>query len=97
MQTKEEILKKYGCINSVIEVHCYPEELYVPMNNYAEQQAILFAVWLRENRWFHYENGKWYYTFEQGTAIHKKTYDKNYIKTSEELYKIFLIEQNENR
>jgi len=49
-----------------------------------------FAIWLNENRWFTYEDGKWKYTFEQGTCISNKSYKKNYCKTHEELYELFL-------
>jgi hypothetical protein len=52
-------------------------------------KAIQFAEWLFENRWFNFENGKWSYTFQQGTSISKKTYEKNYVKTTQELYSIF--------
>lgn len=51
-----------------------------------------FALWLQNNRWFNYENGKWRYTFEQGTAISTANYEKNYTKTHEELYAMFCNE-----
>lgn len=49
-------------------------------------RACRFAEWLQENRWFSFSQGKWNYTFEDGTSISKKSYDKNYRKTTEELY-----------
>lgn len=51
-----------------------------------------FAVWLNANRWFNYEKGKWHYTFEHGTAMSTQDYEKNYMKTHEELYAIFCKE-----
>lgn len=48
-----------------------------------------FTIWLTENRWFNFKDGKWRYTFEHGTAISKVSYEKNYTKTNEELYAIF--------
>lgn len=56
------------------------------------QQAgreVEFAEWLQKNRWCSFENGKWYYTFEQGTAMSDKVYKKNYVKTTAELYEVF--------
>jgi hypothetical protein len=52
-------------------------------------RACLFAEWLQEKRWFSFIDGKWHYTFEQGTAMSRKTYEKNYMKTTQELYTIF--------
>jgi len=53
--------------------------------------AVAFAEWLYENRWFYFDHStqKWHYTFEEGTSIPKKTYEKLYIKTTAELYKLF--------
>ena len=51
-----------------------------------------FAIWLINNRWFNFEKGKWSYTFEHGTMISKKSYEKNYRKSHDELYTIFLKE-----
>lgn len=43
-----------------------------------EQIAIEFSEWLQENRWFSFHNdGRWNYTFEQGTAISDVDYNKN--------------------
>lgn len=54
-----------------------------------------FAIWLYENRWFSYDKDtdKWRYTFEHGTSLSKKEYEKNYTKTTDELFNIFLEEQ----
>jgi hypothetical protein len=55
------------------------------------ERAGEFAVWLKDNRWFNFDKDlmKWKYTFESGTSISKKSYEKNYMKTSEELFIIF--------
>lgn len=67
------------------------------MEEYAEIRTVAFAEWLQENRWFNFERneGLWYYTFEQGTAMSDKTYNKNYRKTTSELYALF-IKKTEN-
>lgn len=54
-----------------------------------EEDSVMFAEWLYKNRWFSFENNKWYYTFEQGTSISDKQYQKEYVKTTAELYKQF--------
>ena len=48
-----------------------------------------FYIWLQENRWFTFSNGKWNYTFEHGTSISKETYENKYRKTTQELLEIF--------
>jgi len=57
----------------------------------SQSDAVAFAEWLYENRWFYFDRStqKWHYTFEQGTSIPKKTYEKLYVKTTTELYKLF--------
>lgn len=55
-------------------------------------RACKFAEWLQENRWFSFYDGKWSYTFQQGTAMSRKTYERNYMKTTEELYVMFCNE-----
>lgn len=52
--------------------------------------AVKFAEWLQENRWFSFYDGKWNYSFEQGTSISKVTYEKNYRKTTDELFEEFI-------
>jgi hypothetical protein len=60
------------------------------------QVGMEFAEWLYQNRWFHLsDNGKWNYTFEHGTAMSDKTYNKNYRKTTEQLFEIFLNEKHD--
>jgi len=59
----------------------------------ADNYAIEFAEWLQENRWYSFTQGKWNYTFEQGTSISEATYNKNYRKTSQELLEIFKKEK----
>lgn len=54
-----------------------------------EEVAVEFAEWMYQNRWFQFENGKWYYTFEQGTSMSDKQYQKEYVKTTAELYQLF--------
>ena len=55
-------------------------------------RACRFAEWLQENRWFSFYQGKWNYTFEHGTSISEASYNKNYRKTTEELYAKFCQE-----
>jgi len=55
-------------------------------------RACRFAEWLQENRWFPFYQGKWNYTFENGTSISEALYNKNYRKTTEELYAKFCQE-----
>lgn len=83
LKTKEEYLCKFGCIDSVGEVHCHPDEFYLPMNQYAEQQSIAFAEWI---------NGEMYECFLHSDENVKFWHDwegnGNY--TTEDLYKIFI-------
>jgi hypothetical protein len=55
--------------------------------------AVKFAQWLYNNRWFTFENGKWRYTFEMGTAISQASYNKNFVKTTEQLFNLFMLEK----
>lgn len=57
------------------------------------EEAIGFAEWLNENRWYTYDTNrqKWCYTFEHGTSLPKGAYEKNYMKTSEELFNIYKL------
>lgn len=59
---------------------------------YAKQQAIAFDEWRIENRWFSFEQGHYYHTFEQGTSMSEVVYMKHYVKTREQLYDQFIIE-----
>lgn len=52
--------------------------------------AIKFAEWLYRNRWFNFEDDKWSYCFEHGTSISDESYEKNYRKTTEELFNEFI-------
>lgn len=56
-----------------------------------KELAAKFAIWLNKNRWFNFddESQKWCYTFEMGTAMTKKAYQKDYMKTSDELWYLF--------
>lgn len=91
--TKEEILNKHDTSARYIEQTCRPE-LFAAMDEFAKQQAIAFDQWKVENRWFSFENGYWHYTFEQGTSMSEKTYNKHYRKTPDELYALFIENQN---
>lgn len=57
-----------------------------------------FAEWLQEKRWFYFNHatGRWHYTFEQGTSMNKKEYEKHYTKTTSELLTLF-IEQSKQK
>jgi hypothetical protein len=61
-----------------------------------KEREMYFAEWLQENRWFSFENGKWYYTFEQGTCMSDKEYQKKYVKTTAELWNEWDNQQNNN-
>lgn len=52
-----------------------------------------FAEWLYENRWFNFDGTHWHYVFPQGTHISNPETRKKYIKTTDELYKMFDTEQ----
>lgn len=54
----------------------------------AKERSLAFDKWKWDNRWFSFENGYWYQTHEQGTAMSEKT--------SEQLYNQF-IEQQQNK
>lgn len=74
---------------------CYNDE---PLKeNHALASALIttdiatkFSEWLQENRWFSFINNKWHYTFEMGTSISEESYNKNYTKTTEQLFNKFL-------
>ena len=57
--------------------------------------AINFALWLNRNRWFNFDekSQKWCYTFEGGTSLGRGTYEKNYMKTSDELFELFMEDE----
>lgn len=57
--------------------------------NAAQEDAVAFAEWVYKNRWFRFENGRWEYTFEQGSSVSRGEYLKNYIKTTAQLYELF--------
>jgi len=63
------------------------------MDEWAKETTIGFSKWRHDNRWFHFSNGKWEYTFEHGTAgISKSSWEKNYRKTDDELFNLYLKE-----
>ena len=72
------------------------EATFAAMEQFAKQQAIDFDKWKWENRWFSFENGYWYQTHEQGTAMSQATYNKHHRKTPEQLYNQFIESQNKN-
>lgn len=90
--TKEEILNKHDSSRKYIEQTCRPE-LFSAMEEFARQKALDFDTWKQENRWFSFENGYWYHTFEQGTRVSDATYNKHYRKTPDELYSQFIENQ----
>lgn len=93
--TPEEILNKHDSSQKYIEQTCRPE-LFAAMDEYAKQQAIAFDEWRIENRWFSFEQGHYYHTFEHPTSMSDKEYNKNYVKTREQLYSQFIEQQNKN-
>ena len=68
------------------------KETYNKAREMQREQTTAFTEWLHRNRWFTFENGKWNYTFEMGTTISKESYNKNYRKTTAELYDIYCNE-----
>jgi|SRR6185369_208118 len=90
-QAAEEFVKGY--IDTILTRTVKAAVIYGWEANEVKNQsdAVAFAQWLYENRWFYFDRStqKWHYTFEQGTSIPKKTYEKLYIKTTAELYKLF--------
>lgn len=51
--------------------------------------VMAFEKWRQENRWFDYDGTYWNYTFEHPTAISEKEYNKNYRKTTLQLYELY--------
>ena len=62
-----------------------------------ELKAQKFAEWMFRNRWFYFDEKekKWSYTFEHGTAISTSEYNKNYKKTTKQLFDKFNQEEYE--
>lgn len=52
--------------------------------------AIDFSAWLSNNRWFIINNGKYHQTLEHPAMMSDNTYNKNHVKTPEELFQEFL-------
>lgn len=50
-----------------------------------------FAKWLYTNRWFYYDpkTDKWRQTLEHPTAMAQSTYNKYYVKTTDQLFDVF--------
>lgn len=95
--TKDEILKaNVGLIPFLDKIAFtgFGSGLNMAMEEYAKQKAIEFDKWKWENRWFSFENGYWYQTHEQGTAMSEATYNKYHRKTREQLYDQFIESQN---
>lgn len=72
---------------------CERSFVAIPKPEPDNETPIKFAQWLWNNRWFRFENGKWRYTFEMGTSISEANYQKNFTKTTEELFNKFINEQ----
>ena len=98
---KEELIKEFDeCLNNIACGSNGLEEHLLELAKscadiaitHAEKKSVGFAQWLQGNRWFNFDKQaqKWCYTFEMGTSIPRKTYEKDFMKTSEELYKEFL-------
>lgn len=51
MIKEEHYLRKFGCIDSVDEIHCTPDELYPAMREFSEQESILFAEWVAKGKY----------------------------------------------
>lgn len=77
--------------------HVPIDKIYKAMDEYAVHIAKGFSIWLNENRWLTYEKdkNKWFHTFEHGTFISNQSYNKLYVKTTEELYYLYLKSINE--
>ena len=90
MTNTEQLLRSAERIGIVVTEK---QEVPLGMGDNKAIRAGEFAIWLNSNRWFNFEKGKWRYTFEHGTMISKKSYEKNYSKTHEELYGMFLKER----
>ena len=101
MKTPEEILNKAHPWSA--ETGEYSSEWVVSyedaidaMKEYSSIVAERFAEWLQENRWFSFSDGKWNYTFEMGTAISRESYEKQFRKTTAELFERFLLNYKPN-
>jgi hypothetical protein len=64
------------------------------ISEYVKTTSLAYDQWKIDNRWFSFENGYWYQTHEQGTAMSEKTYNKHHRKTPQELYNQFIEQQN---
>ena len=69
------------------------EESVIEMLAEKDGEIEKFILWKDENRWFTFSDGKWNYTFENGTSIGKSTYEKHYRKTTSELFELFKSKQ----
>jgi len=50
--SKEEMLLKFGVLEKESgEMHCYPDDVYVAMDEYAKQQSIAFHAWMKKCQW----------------------------------------------
>jgi len=92
--TKEQVLGKWPIIpnKSGTELYTKRNDALAAMDEYAKQQSLEFDKWKWENRWFSFENGYWYQTHEQGTAMSQATYNKHHRKTPEQLYELYIKE-----
>ena len=83
-----------GCFKDTDSADCFQYSMFQSLNQKGEgwisvEDVGPFAEWRNENRWFNFNDGKWRYTFDHGTATSKKSYEKNYTKTTEELYQMY--------
>jgi hypothetical protein len=58
---------------------------------FSESDVEGFILWKDNNRWFSFSDGKWNYTFEQGTSISRAAYEKDYRKTTKELIELWQL------
>lgn len=92
--TKEDILSKTMGVIPLSRIIKHHESIFYAMDEYARQQAVAFDEWRIKNRWFSFDQGHYYHTFEQGTSMSEGAYLKHYVKTREQLYDQFIESQN---
>jgi hypothetical protein len=93
---KEDIIKKHCHVTINDDVDAQICDVEDAMDEWAKRQSIAFDEWRIQNRWFEFSDGYYHYTFEHGTYISNREYNKNYRKTREELYNLFFESQQKN-
>jgi len=65
------MLLKFGVLEKESgEMHCYPDDVYVAMDEYAKQQAIAFGEWMAENARDPFCDGGWFYYIKSLPAVY---------------------------